>query len=426
MRSSLDGSLAIRHVKRFMVEQEDEPQLPEILVSAENAARKVAVVGSGPAGLSAAYFLARLGYKPVVFEAEPKAGGMLVQAIPAYRLPRPELEREVRMIEAMGVRFEYGKALGRDFTLQSLKDEGYETVFVGVGAPQGMKIGVPGEDGPGVYDGLSFLKQYNVHGTGEVGKNVAVIGGGNAAIDAARTALRLGAESVKILYRRTRAQMPAWGEEIDAADLEGIEILTLVAPEEIVRDASGKVTGVRCKEMALGDYDKSGRRRPVAGHNPDFVVEADTVIAAIGQSLDAPAIVDGTPIELNRWGYFAADPDTGKTSTEWVFAGGDATTGPSSVVEAIGAGERAAAGMDEQMTGANHAFWRRDIEPSVSFDPDADPELVDRHAVEELAVGQRVTNFDEVELSWAAQTAIAEARRCLRCDYGKYGCKQGV
>ena len=178
--------------------------------------------------------------------------------------------------------------------------------------------------------------------------------------------------------------------------------------------------------MALGDYDKSGRRRPVAGHNPDFVVEADTVIAAIGQSLDAPAIVDGTPIELNRWGYFAADPDTGKTSTEWVFAGGDATTGPSSVVEAIGAGERAAAGMDELMTGANHAFWRRDIEPSVSFDPDADPELLDRHAVEELAVGQRVTNFDEVELSWAAQTAIAEARRCLRCDYGKYGCKQGV
>jgi NADH-quinone oxidoreductase subunit F len=253
-----------------------------------------------------------------------------------------------------------------------------------------------------------------------VGKNVAVIGGGNAAIDAARTALRLGAESVKILYRRTRAQMPAWGEEIDAADLEGIQILTLVAPEEIVRDASGKVTGVRCKEMALGDYDKSGRRRPVAGHNPDFVVEADTVIAAIGQSLDAPAIVDGTPIELNRWGYFSADAVTGQTSTDWVFAGGDATTGPSSVVEAIGAGERAAAGMDELMTGANHAFWRRDIEPPVSFDPDADPEPVDRHAVEELAVAARVTNFDEVELSWAAKTAVAEARRCLRCDYGKY------
>jgi NADH-quinone oxidoreductase subunit F len=420
MRSSLDGALAIRHVKRFMVEQEEEAQLPEIQENAENAARKIAVVGSGPAGLSAAYFLARLGYKPVVFEAEPKAGGMLVQAIPAYRLPRPELEREVRMIEAMGARFEYGKALGKDFTLQSLKDEGYEAVFVAVGAPQGTGIGIPGEDGPGVYDGLSFLKEYNVSGKGEVGKNVAVIGGGNAAIDAARTALRLGAESVKILYRRTRAQMPAWGEEIDAADLEGIDIMTLVAPEEIVRDASGKVTGVRCKEMALGDYDRSGRRRPVAGHNPDFVVEADTVIAAIGQKLDAPAVLDGTPVELNRWGYLAGDPNTGQTSVDWVFTGGDAATGPSSVVEAIGAGEKAAAGMDEFLTGANHAFWRRDIEPPTSFDPDADPELVERHKVEELAVAGRVTNFDEVELSWAAEVAIAEARRCLRCDYGKY------
>ncbi len=420
MRAGLDGPLAIRRVKRHMVEQENAPQLPDVLVSAENAARKVAVVGSGPAGLSAAYFLARLGYKPVVFEAEAKAGGMLVQAIPAYRLPRHELEREVKMIADMGVTFEYGKALGRDFTLQSLKDEGYEAVFVGVGAPQGSKIGIAGEDGEGVYDGLSFLKQYNLESTAPMGKQVAVIGGGNAAIDAARTALRLGAESVKILYRRTRAQMPAWGEEIDAADLEGIEIITLVAPEEIVRNAAGKVTGVRCKEMALGDYDKSGRRRPVAGHNPEFVVPADTVIAAIGQQLDAAAMVDGTPVELNRWGYVAADPNTGQTSVDWVFSGGDATTGPSSVVEAIGAGERAAAGMDELLTGANHAFWRRDIEPPVFFDPDVDPVEMPRHEVEELAVAQRVTNFDEVELSWAAPVAVAEARRCLRCDYGKY------
>jgi NADH-quinone oxidoreductase subunit F len=208
--------------------------------------------------------------------------------------------------------------------------------------------------------------------------------------------------------------------EIDAADLDGIEIMTLVAPEVIQRDAAGNVTGVLCRQMALGDYDKSGRRRPVAGHNPDFVVEADTVIAAIGQQLDAGAILDGTPVELNRWSYLGGDPKTGQTSVDWVFTGGDAATGPSSVVEAIGAGERAAASMDEFLTGANHAFWRRDVEPPTFFDPDADPVLVERHTVEELPAAQRVTNFDEIELSWAAQVAVAEAKRCLRCDYGKY------
>ena len=246
-----------------MAEQETDPQLPEVLVNAENAARKVAVVGAGPAGLSCGYFLARLGYKPAIFEAEQSAGGMLVQAIPAYRLPREELGREISMIERLGVTIETGKALGRDFTLAGLKEQGYEAVFVGVGAPQGVKIGVPGDDAAGVTEALSFLREYNVNGTATVGKNVAVIGGGNAAIDAARTALRLGAESVTILYRRTRAQMPAWGEEIDAADLEGITIETLVAPVEIV------VT--LCKGDCVNEWQRawsphcSGCCSPVAG-----------------------------------------------------------------------------------------------------------------------------------------------------------------
>ena len=419
-RAGIDSPVAIRHVKRFMVEQEKQPVLPEMQIDPANAARKVAIVGGGPAGLSCAFFLARLGYKPTIFEAEDKAGGMLVQAIPAYRLPREELEREIKMIVDMGATLACGKALGRDFTLSSLKEDGYEAVFVGVGAPQGSTIGIPGEEGPGVYDGLSFLKEYNLTGTAPVGKKVAVIGGGNAAIDAARTALRLGAEEVRIVYRRTRAQMPAWAEEVDAADLEGIEVLTLTAPQEIVRDVDGNVVGVACKEMALGDYDKSGRRRPVAGHNPDFLVEADTVIAAIGQWLDAEPLMNGTRIGTDRKGYFAADRQTGRTSAEWVFAGGDAVTGPASVVEAIGAGEKAAAAMDEFLTGANHAFWRRELEVPTTYDPDADPVEYDRATVEELPLEQRVAGFDEVELGWAAPVAVAEARRCLRCDYGKY------
>ena len=417
-RAGLDAPVSIRGVKRFMTEQETEIVLPAVVASAENAARKVAVIGSGPAGLSCGYFLARLGYKPTVFEAQSTPGGMLVQAIPAYRLPREELGREISMIQEMGVTIECDKALGRDFTLQGLHDQGYEAVFLGVGAPQGSSIGVPGEDGKGVTEALSFLKTYNVDGTVAVGKRVAVIGGGNSAIDAARTALRLGAEQVTILYRRTRAQMPAWAEEIDAAEEERIVLQPLVAPVEIKHDADGKLVGVICRPMALGDYDASGRRRPVAGRNADFLIECDQVIAAIGQWLDSEPLFDGVKVETTRKGWLATDKN-GRTSVEWVFAGGDAVTGPASVVAAIGAGEKAAVAIDQFLTGANHAFWRRDVAVDTPFDPDADPTETPRADVPVVAASMRIGGFDEVELSWTAEVAVAEARRCLRCDYGK-------
>jgi NADH-quinone oxidoreductase subunit F len=417
-RASLDEPVAIRSLKRFMTEQETEVQVPEVRENAENATRKVAVIGSGPAGLSCAYFLARLGYEPTIFEKELSPGGMLVQAIPAYRLPREELGREITMIEGMGAKIETGKTLGRDFTLRGLKDQGYEAVFLGVGAPDGVSLGLPGEEGEGVSEALTFLREYNVHGTTWVGKKVAVIGGGNSAIDAARTALRLGAHHVNILYRRQRAQMPAWAEEILAADEEGITLLPLTAPKEILRDDFGKVTGVLCQQMALGDYDKSGRRRPVAGRNPDFIVECDHVIAAIGQSLDAETMLGGVPVEL-RNGWFKIDRTTGATSVEWVFAGGDAVTGPASVVEAVGAGEAAAVAIDEYLTGASHAFWRRDAALDVYFDPDGDPVETRRAVVVCLDPEARACSFDEVELSWDMRVACDEAKRCLRCDYGK-------
>jgi NADH-quinone oxidoreductase subunit F len=263
-RSSLDDSVSIRGVKRFMVDQEVTIQLPEVRESAENAARRVVIIGAGPAGLSCAYFLARLGYKPKVIEAEPRPGGMLVQAIPAYRLPRELLAREIRMIERLGVEIETGRALGRDFTLQSLRDEGAEAVFLGVGAPDGQSLKLPGVEAQGVTEAMSFLRQYNIRGSVPVGEQVVVIGGGNAAIDAARTALRLGAKSVTVLYRRTREEMPAYAEEIEEAQQEGAHLRTLTSPEAFVVE-NGRVTGVQCREMKLGEFDRSGRRRSAGG-----------------------------------------------------------------------------------------------------------------------------------------------------------------
>ncbi|MBN2686115.1 MAG: FAD-dependent oxidoreductase [Pontiellaceae bacterium] len=415
-RSTLDESLAIRGIKRFMVEQEMIIQVPECRENAQNAARKIAIIGGGPAGLSCAYFLARLGYKPVVFEAAPRPGGMMAQTIPSYRLPREILAREIRMIERLGVDIQCNKALGKDFTLESLKDEGYDAVFVGVGAPDGLKLGLPGEDAEGVMEAMSFLREYNIRGSVPVGKDVVVIGGGNAAIDAARTAARLDAKSVTILYRRTREQMPAYEEEIEEAEAEGVKLQLLTSPEEVVVEG-GKVTGIRCKPMILGAFDRSGRRRPVAGEEEDFIVPCDQVIAAIGQTVDLPGLSGGLELHIQRNGYLATDAVTKQTSTEWIFAGGDVATGPSSVIEAVADGEKAAAGIDLFLTGKNNAFWREEKKNDTFFDPDADPVNYGREKQPLIPVERRRCNFDEVEQPWDEATAIRQAKRCLRCDY---------
>ena len=416
-RSTLDDSVSIRGIKRFMVDQEVTIQLPEMRENEANAKRKIAVIGAGPAGLTCAYFLARLGYQPKVFEASSRPGGMLVQTIPAYRMPREELAREIRMIERMGVEIETEKALGKDFTLQQLRDEGYEAVFLGVGAPLGAKLPIANEDADGVHDAIEFLREYNLRGNATVGKKVVVIGGGNSAIDAARTAVRLGAESVTVLYRRTRDEMPAYKEEIEEAENEGVILKTLVAPQEIVVE-NGKAVGVRCDHMWLGDFDKSGRRRPQAREDGDsFVESADQIIAAIGQSLDTNKVLDNVPAKLNLSGYVAADPLYGQTSVDWLFAGGDASDGPSSVAEAIGAGERAAVGIDKHLTGEEHAFWREEYDVDTEFDPDADPVEAPRAKMKMLPAERRAHNFNEVELAFTESVAVREARRCLRCDY---------
>ncbi|MDA3923791.1 MAG: NADH-quinone oxidoreductase subunit NuoF [Kiritimatiellae bacterium] len=422
-RAQLDSPVSIRAIKRFMVDQEVVPQVPEVRENAENTARKIAIVGAGPAGLACAYFLARLGYKPVVLESEPRPGGMLVQAIPAYRLPREELAREIRMIEDIGVDIRTEQVLGKDYTLQSLKDDGYEMVYLAIGAPLGVDLKVSGSDARGVTEAMSFLRQYNIRGSVPVGKRVAVIGGGNAAIDAARTALRLGSEEVTVIYRRTREQMPAYAEEIEDALNEGVKLCTLLNPEEFVIK-NGSVTGVSCRPMKLGEFDRSGRRRPQddAEVTTEIIV-ADQVIMAIGQALDKNVVSGDLEVEFNNSGWVKSDPRTGATSIPWLFAGGDATTGPSSVAEAIGAGERAAVTMDEQLSGAKHGFWRGYCDQGADFDPDAEPLNYAREKLSTISVEKRKHNFNEVEQPWSEAVAVRQAKRCLRCDYGKQPCE---
>ncbi|NLG35084.1 MAG: FAD-dependent oxidoreductase [Lentisphaerae bacterium] len=425
-RASLDGdSVAIRGVKRFMVDQEVTIQKPEVRESEENAARRVAIVGAGPAGLTCAYFLARLGYKPVVFESEPRPGGMLVQAIPAYRLPRETLAREIRMIESLGVEIRTLQRLGKDFTLQGLRDDGFEAVFLAVGAPDGLALDLPGAEARGVVESMEFLRQYNIRGSVPVGRNVVVIGGGNAAIDAARTAMRLGAERVTVVYRRTRKQMPAYAEEIEEAQQEGVALRTLFAPETFEVEG-GKVTGVVCRRMTLGGFDRSGRRKALAGGDEALeTIPCDQVILAVGQRLEAKPLLGKLEVPL-AGGWLQADPVTGQTVLPWLFAGGDAVSGPSSVVEAIGAGERAAVGIDALLTGEAHAFWRGYPDIPTDYDPDADPVPYPRDDLNLIALERRRNNFDEVEQPWNEATAQRQARRCLRCDYGKTGKARGV
>lgn len=415
-RSTLDSPLSIRGVKRFMVEQEMIIQVPECKENKKNAAKKIAIIGAGPAGLSCAFFLARLGYKPKVFEAASRPGGMMAQTIPSYRLPREILAREVRMIERLGVDIECSKALGTDFTFESLKEEGYEAVFMAVGAPDGLKLGLPGENAEGVYEAMTFLRDYNIRGSVPVGQHIVVIGGGNAAIDAARTAARLDAESVTVLYRRTREQMPAYEEEIEEAEAEGVKLQLLTSPEEILVE-DGNVVGVRCRPMELGGFDRSGRRRAVAGEDKEFIVPCDQIIAAIGQSVDIPALSGGITFKIQPNGYVTTDALTKQTSEEWIFAGGDIATGPSSVIEAVADGEKAAAGIDKYLTGKDNAFWREEKKTNIFFDPEAEPLMHKREKQPLIPVERRRCNFDEVEQPWDEATATRQAKRCLRCDY---------
>jgi NADH-quinone oxidoreductase subunit F len=406
-RADVDEPLAIRALKRYASDHASPVVRP--LSAPARGDQQVAVVGSGPAGLSCAYFLALLGRRSVVFEALPIPGGMLSVGIPEYRLPKSSLQADIDFILAHGVELRTGSRVEE---VAALPAAGFKSVFVATGAHTGRPLGVEGEDLTGVVDSLLFLRARALGQPVPCGEQVAVIGGGNAAIDTARSALRLGASKVLILYRRTREEMPAYEEEIQAALEEGAELQQLVAPVRILGSA-GKVTGIRMRRMRLGDADESGRRRPVEVPGAEFEVECDMVIPAIGQRPSTAAV--GSLAILNDREGVAADPVTGGTSAAGVFAGGDCVSGGATVIEAIRAGQRAAVAIDRQLGGSG--VLPANVGMSLRRPSEEELEkLLPRTAEAWLQLEERKKSFVEVVCGLKPDQACYEAGRCLRCD----------
>ena len=412
-RGEMDEALCIRDLKRVPSDQWNIEELEVPVVTKTD--KKVAIVGSGPAGLAAANDLALKGHNVTVLESLPEPGGMLRVGIPEYRLPNGILRQEIGYIEKLGVDIKTGVQVGRDITLKKLKED-YDAVFLAVGAHGGMRLGVEGEDIPGVMEGIGFLRAASLGQKVSVGKQVAVIGGGNTAIDCACTAMRLGAKEVTIVYRRSRAEMPASAEEVTAAEKEGIKIEFLTTPIGFSA-RNKKLAGMECVRMKLGEPDASGRPRPIAIEGSEFTIPVDTVIAALGQVAETDFVKE-LGVSLSKRGTIETDPKTGATNVEGLFAGGDVVTGPAYVIDAIAAGKKAARSIDQYLNGQAlepeepakepEKFSREEIEDRKKRFP-----ARDRVKVREEPVKKRVQDFREVALGYSVEEGREEASRCL-------------
>ncbi len=356
--------VAIGRLERFVADWDIKRgfRIPEI---PKPTGKRIAVVGSGPAGLTCAADLARLGHKVTIFESLHAPGGVLMYGIPEFRLPKDIVNVEVDYVKALGVEIELNCVVGKTITLEEIFKEGYDAIFLGTGAGLPLFMGIPGENYNGVFSANEFLTRVNLMRAYRfpeydtpvmVGKKVAVVGAGNVAMDASRSALRLGAEEVIIVYRRSREEMPARAEEIENAEAEGIEFMLLTNPVEILADSNGWVRGMRCIRMELGEPDESGRRRPVPIPGSEFEMEVDMVIMALGTRPNPLVFTDADKLERTKHGTVVADPITGKTTMPRVWAGGDIVTGAATVISAMGAGKRAAADIHQYLM-ANETGW---------------------------------------------------------------------
>ncbi|MBI4286146.1 MAG: FAD-dependent oxidoreductase [Chloroflexi bacterium] len=408
-RATVDESMSIRSLKRFVADYELKIGREKVKPVELTKTDRVAVVGSGPAGLACAYDLVRKGYPVTVFEAAPMAGGLLRYGIPEYRLPKKVLDSEISYIKELGVDIKTStpaKDIGQLF------DKGYRAIFLGTGAGLSQKMGIPGEEIPGVIYALDFLKYANSGVKVNLGSRVAVVGGGNAAIDAARVAWRLGAKEVTIIYRRSRAEMPAVAEEVEEAEHEGVKMHFLAAPVRVIaRD--GRLIGVECIRMELGEPDASGRRRPTPVKGSEFVVDVDSLVIAVGQSVDKAGLAK--ELTYTGWGTLAVDPVTLETNISGVFAGGDAVAGPADVIAAIAAGKEAAESIDRYLSGTDLRQGRPEQVTRVKEVSKAGVKSKARATMPVMDLSRRTAFFAEVELGYDEKTAIEEAKRCLSC-----------
>ena len=423
IRTNIDEAIRIREIKRFVLEYGCEKGWTPNWNMPQKSNQKIAVIGAGPAGLSAAYYLQLAGYDVTIFEKEKKAGGLLRYGIPRFRLPLEALGYEIHLIEQLGVIIKTAHQLPTDFTISQLRDDGYKAIILAIGAQVSMPLNVPGEDSDGYYTAIEFLDKIHRGEKPRIGKRVAVIGGGFSAVDVARICVRLGAKEVYIAYRRTKDEMPANAEEINAAEEEGVKLMYLVSPKKIVANGNGKISSIRLVNCTLGEHDASYRRRPIDVEGTEFSLKADTVISAMGQKVED--FDDPEWSHLARNGIFKVDPGTFRTNQSDVYAVGDAALGASDIISAIASGKRAAVAVDSSIAGEKASLGSipelNPVERNFVLERKGNAKRVPAISKDGIEAQDRIGNSQICTRSYTYEEAVAEAKRCLNCGCGE-GC----